>query len=233
MSLHIKSPVGTPDIDIGSVRVKPSTATKTITQNGIYTASTDGVDGYSAVTVNCEQPDPTYVQTGLKYNFNEHLRVTPRDGFSLSNGITLEMCFEMHSNETSIARFFSDDYNSTELALSFATSDGTKYVELNVNGSWVAEAGSNTFAIPTESLVTLSAVIAQNTWKLYLNGVLQVQGNCTLQSSVDDICVGMFRPDNRELTDTDIYSARIYNRALSDSEIVANRAIDVSKYTEV
>lgn len=52
MSMHIKSPTGTPDIDIGSVRVKPSTATKNITQNGTYNASSDNVDGYSAVTVN-------------------------------------------------------------------------------------------------------------------------------------------------------------------------------------
>lgn len=51
MSMHIKSPTGTPDIDIGSVRVKPSTATKTVTQNGTYAASSDNVDGYSAVTV--------------------------------------------------------------------------------------------------------------------------------------------------------------------------------------
>lgn len=52
MSMHIKSPTGTPDIDIGSVRVKPSTTTKTITANGTYNASSDNVDGYSAVTVN-------------------------------------------------------------------------------------------------------------------------------------------------------------------------------------
>lgn len=52
MSMHIKSPAGTPDVDIGSVRVKPSTTTKTITDNGVYNASADGVDGYSQVTVN-------------------------------------------------------------------------------------------------------------------------------------------------------------------------------------
>jgi hypothetical protein len=50
--MHIKSPTGTPDIPIGSVRVKPSTTTKIITANGTYNASSDNVDGYSSVVVN-------------------------------------------------------------------------------------------------------------------------------------------------------------------------------------
>ena len=54
MSMHIKSPAGTPDIDIHSVRVKPTTAAKTVTANGTYNASSDGVDGYSSVTVNVD-----------------------------------------------------------------------------------------------------------------------------------------------------------------------------------
>jgi hypothetical protein len=52
MSVHIKSPSGAADIGIHSVRVKPSTTTKTVTANGTYSASTDDVDGYSSVTVN-------------------------------------------------------------------------------------------------------------------------------------------------------------------------------------
>ena len=52
MSMGIKSPAGTPNIAIHSVHVVPSTTTKNITQNGTYNASSDNVDGYSAVTVN-------------------------------------------------------------------------------------------------------------------------------------------------------------------------------------
>lgn len=58
MSMHIKSPAGTPDINIGSVRVKPSTTTKTITENGTYNASTDNAEGYSSVTVALPQTAP-------------------------------------------------------------------------------------------------------------------------------------------------------------------------------
>lgn len=54
MSLGIKTAEGV--IPVHSVRVKPTTAVKTITANDTYTASDDGVDGYSAVTVNVPIP---------------------------------------------------------------------------------------------------------------------------------------------------------------------------------
>ena len=63
MSLRIKSPTGTPDIGIGSVRVKPSTTTKNITANGTYNASSDNVEGYSSVTVNCDNLPVTFLKS--------------------------------------------------------------------------------------------------------------------------------------------------------------------------
>ena len=49
MSFNLKTQNGLQTLH--SVRVKPTTTTKTVTANGTYTASTDGVDGYSSVTV--------------------------------------------------------------------------------------------------------------------------------------------------------------------------------------
>ena len=49
MSLGIKTAQGIQRIH--SVRVKPTAVAKTITANGTYNASSDGVDGYSSVTV--------------------------------------------------------------------------------------------------------------------------------------------------------------------------------------
>lgn len=50
MSLNIKTSTGLERIH--SAQIKLSTAEKTITENGVYNASDDGVDGYSSVTVN-------------------------------------------------------------------------------------------------------------------------------------------------------------------------------------
>lgn len=49
MSLNIKTDSGLKRIN--GVRIMPSTANRTITANGTYSASSDGVDGYSSVTV--------------------------------------------------------------------------------------------------------------------------------------------------------------------------------------
>lgn len=70
MSLNIKTSTGLKRIN--SARVKPSTTTKTITENGTYNAASDGVDGYSAVTVNVPTPpagnlfDPTKAMIGYE-----------------------------------------------------------------------------------------------------------------------------------------------------------------------
>ena len=50
MSLNIKTSTGLERIH--SAQIKPSTAEKTITENGVYNARDDGADGYSSVTVN-------------------------------------------------------------------------------------------------------------------------------------------------------------------------------------
>ena len=49
MAFYIKTTLGLEQIN--GVRIMPSTANRTITTNGTYNANSDGVDGYSAVTV--------------------------------------------------------------------------------------------------------------------------------------------------------------------------------------
>ena len=63
MSIHIKSPAGTPDIDIHSVCVKPTTTTKNITTNGTYNASSDNAEGYSSVMVAVPELPVTFVKS--------------------------------------------------------------------------------------------------------------------------------------------------------------------------
>lgn len=80
MSMHIKSPAGTPDIDIGSVRVKPSTTTKTITVNGTYNAVSDNADGYSAVSV--EVPEKVLTTKTITENGTYAASSDNADGYS-------------------------------------------------------------------------------------------------------------------------------------------------------
>ena len=84
MSLHIKSPTGTPDIPIGSVRVKPSTTDKTITENGTYNASSDGADGYSSVTVAVPLVADgnlfDFTKKRVENGYRNHKALEPREG---------------------------------------------------------------------------------------------------------------------------------------------------------
>lgn len=61
MSLGIKTAQGIQRIH--SVRVKPTTTTKTITENGAYAASSDNADGYSTVTVVVPQLPVTFLKS--------------------------------------------------------------------------------------------------------------------------------------------------------------------------
>lgn len=62
---------------LGSRRIKakyfqggdPIVIEKTITENGIYNASTDNADGYSKVTVNVEGGETTPVFSGISYGY--------------------------------------------------------------------------------------------------------------------------------------------------------------------
>ena len=77
MSLGVKTANGIQRIH--SVRVKPTTTTKTVTANGTYTASTDGVDGYSSVTVNVPIP-PTQIEEFPLGNIIEHYYIDANSG---------------------------------------------------------------------------------------------------------------------------------------------------------
>lgn len=90
MSFGIKTASGLQKIH--SVRIKPSTAAKTITENGTYNAASDGADGYSAVTVNIPiRPagnliDPETSLINYELNVSDG-SATPRSGGYVSNYI--------------------------------------------------------------------------------------------------------------------------------------------------
>lgn len=66
----------------------PLFASKTITTNGTYTASTDNVDGYSSVTVNVPQSSPT-LQTKTITPTTSEQSVTPDTGYDGLSEVTV------------------------------------------------------------------------------------------------------------------------------------------------
>lgn len=89
MAFFIKTTEGLDRLN--GVYIKPSTAEKTITANGTYSAEDDGADGYSAVTVNVVQP-PEIVANGFFSLFNGYPR--PAVTLDLTKAFEIVICFK-------------------------------------------------------------------------------------------------------------------------------------------
>ncbi len=150
MSMHIKSPAGTPDIDIGAVRVKPSTTTKTITENGTYSAEDDGADGYSTVTVNVPGNlfDPATAMIGYELNtttgeltsnaegyVSDYIDVSNFSKIWICRAGTWKFCFFYSADKTKLSNWY-DNYsgliNVPTNAKFFRMNDQVAYVNVDV-----------------------------------------------------------------------------------------------------
>jgi hypothetical protein len=95
MSFFIKTTEGLERLN--GVYIKPSTAEKTITANGTYDASDDGVDGYSSVTVNVPTiiPDDIVLLEYIKSQKNAAIKTDIVTEYS--NEIACELAFDSES----------------------------------------------------------------------------------------------------------------------------------------
>lgn len=201
---------------------------KTVTANGTYSAEEDSADGYSKVTANVPN---TYYAGGMLCNLTREVdRSVFLNAVSMANSVTCEICFNIGSNETNAARFITL-YNgiNTSVALWEYTS-GVKSVDLLINDSWVLTE-QNAFVIPEGVPTTISAVFTPSGWVIYLNGIAMISGSNGSSGNFSECYIGRNPTSaNRTLQDTSVYSARIYNRALTASEISSNRTIDIALF---
>lgn len=110
----------------------------------------------------------------------------------------------------------------------------THVVDLAVNGVWHHPANIGDIPLALDSLETLTLTVDdERTAKLYVNATLALTLNDvrSIPSSRDNgifFYSGCGSTSSRDITGT-IYSARVYNRVLTHSEITANRAVDLSR----
>ena len=149
---------------------------------------------------------------------------------SMSNSVTAEVCFNIGPNETNAARFITL-YNAINTSIAFwEYTSGVKSIDFMVNDSWVLSE-QNTFVIPEGTPTTISAVLTPSGWTLYLNGVEMLSGSNGSSGTFAECYVGRNPTNsNRTLQDTTVYSARLYNKALTSAEIASNRLVDISLF---
>jgi hypothetical protein len=152
------------------------------------------------------------------------------NNYSMSDSATCEICFNIGPNETSAARFITL-YNTINTAMAlWEFTQGIKSFDLMIGSTWYTDE-NNTFVIPQGVLTTLSTVFTPSGWTAYLNGTEMLSGSNGSTGTFDNCYIGRNPTStDRTLRDTTVYSARIYNRALTAAEIAANRAVDVEKF---
>lgn len=250
MSLHIKSPTGTPDIRIGSVSVKPSTAAKNIIANGAYTASNDGVDGYSAVTVAVPLPD--YASDGLVLSCMDASAINTWNTYKmswylLSTGFSVDvhMKFTDYSTENRKEGVIIDTRIASSDRYSLRIKKLSSKYELigNKNTTWIHSATIDSSYVFDENephTFTLTSD-SEGIVKIFCDGVLwgsetvaagvlgAIFREFTIFTSYDEANNWTLYKDYRTVD-----RLMLYNRALTAAEISAHRAADIRNFeTEV
>lgn len=230
MSMHIKSPTGTPDIDIGSVRVKPSTTTKTITQNGTYNASSDNVDGYSSVAVNV----PSLSAMDKMLLANGGTPISTCAYYSLTAADTDVTCYAVMAapistqNNRAVYMMCAPYAAASECVPGFFSNNYTNQVYAAFHGRDVELSG---VTCDVYHVYTMSINATQKQAKFYVDGVLKYTDSMYSHSG-DVIIIGSL-----DLTMTDLAGRRVQCKYFgvveslqSDADIVAFQQELMTKY---
>ena len=174
------------------------------------------------------------------FNSSKWVEITQHkdNSFVMSDENTIECCF-MYSS-----------LGSENQARIFETKDDTGYLRytlhINNNGflafslnkeNWYSSEYSNNYHIDTYEITpnilhNITAIFKNASTDIYIDSILFVSISETIDigTRIKDLCFkASFKVANRHL-DGHIFSLRMYNRALSKSEILQNWEVDVERY---
>jgi len=209
MSFNIKTEQGLERIH--SVRVKPSTAGKTITANGTYNASTDGVDGYSSVSVSVPEIPVTFLKSIKSVGNSVILTdIVPSYDWEAAVDVTIGAALSTQADYF----FASRTYNPDLIGLYGA---GIR----NDNRNIVAYCGNDWNASGNFVLTALEADFTRNT--LYLRRSITSLGS----SAVTITAVANKSSISAELA---FFGSYIKDISTSEAELVPEKAREITLY---
>lgn len=111
------------------------------------------------------------------------------------------------------------------------SASATSYYQIEQQGNvWFAASRPNSTSVTATATVTtgigthkVAAVFTSTTIKLFLNGALvaNAANTQTFNSNINDLLVGQLRTATDTLTRTPVTQAAVFNRALTDAELIA------------
>ncbi len=210
---------------------------KNITENGTYNAASDSADGYSSVTIAVSDKyisgaeliytaDPTFPIM----NFNQD--------YAITLPFTYEVCCKVSSSHTTNGRWSQlSKYSGSPVISACIACNGAndKNIEIALNAQWYSSINIPQVA---DALTTISIVVRETEFDLYINGVFQSTIDVTNPGQWSSYIGSMQRlymrsgsTDQRTIPNGKLYSMRLYNKALSQSELTKNRAADLALFS--
>jgi hypothetical protein len=212
-----------------------------IANKGGTVSQTAGLEDIPSAIATISTVSSPYIQSGAVLMLNDmpmpisspYVKIGAGDW---SSGYTMEIAYIQTAWPNDYARYF-EIRHSTGNTVSGSDVIGcykTHVIDLAVNGVWHHPGDIGDIPLTLDSLETLTLTVDdEQTAKLYVNTTLALTLN-DIGTIPDDRNNGIFfysgcgSTSSRNIAGT-IYSARVYNRVLTQSEIAANRAIDMSR----
>lgn len=175
---------------------------------------------------------------GIVKNYNDfgntewtEIRQRDIDSFVVSDNATIECCFKISAIESGTqGRIFETQNTSSTLKYCINYNNGV--LEMSFNGSSWNSISERILNI--NELYTVSTVTHDSTTDVYINGVyVKTLSECiAAETTIYKIIMKTSWATNNRRSQGNIYSLRMYNRALSQSELEHNRQTDIKRYGE-
>ena len=161
------------------------------------------------------------------------------NSFVMSDENTIECCFMYSSTGSEKARIFETKDNAGYLKYILSMYNG--FLELTLNDeNWYTSIKSDDYHIDAYEIIpnilyNITAIFKNASTDIYINGVLfvSIPETIAVDTRIKDLYLKTsYKIANREMEGR-IFSLRMYNRALSESEIEHNRQTDIKRYGEI
>lgn len=160
------------------------------------------------------------------------------NSFVMTDKNTIECCFMYSSlGSENKARIFETKDNDGYLRYTLHI-DNNGFLAFYLNKeNWYESTASGdyhieAYEIAPNILYNITAVFKNASTDIYINGILfaSIPETIAIDTRIKDLCLkASFKVANRHL-DGHIFSLRMYNRALSENEILNNWEVDVERY---
>ena len=188
--------------------------------------------------------DPSWESNGLTFKRKSYLKIDDLNINSMKNGYTIEIVLkydniEKDPSKTGSVRSITPigNYNEGGMGIEYSTKFKKNYFTMGFDDG----TGTNTYKMVQSSvdasankIYSLSASYNGNNMVFYENGrktTLDVRGLTPNIATSYSMTIGLNPgPTNEFHFGGTIYSVRIYNRALTDSEILKNYEVDKSRF---